>query len=67
MHLYLMAYEIAKFRSPSYSKTKGSFPPNSITAFLRYFPDASAMTAPDLEDPVKLTPDTLGDWRIRSS
>ena len=66
-HLHLIAYMIARLTSPSSSKTKASLPPSSITAFLRCFPATSAMEAPDLDDPVKLTPEIRGDFKIVSS
>jgi len=57
-HLAAKAKVTAEFTSPSSSTTKGSFPPNYITAFLRCFPAFSAIKDPPLDDPVKLTPPT---------
>ena len=55
-HLPRTASFSAKLKSASSSKTKGSLPPNYITALLRYFPAFSQIAAPVLEEPVKLTP-----------
>ena len=55
-----MADSMARLMSASYSTTNGSFPPSSRTAFFTYFPAVSAILAPALVEPVKLTPVMLG-------
>ena len=55
-HLPLIAYATASSMLASSSTTKGSFPPNYITALFKYLPAFSAIVAPVTDDPVKLTP-----------
>ena len=59
LHLPCTASFTARLTSASNKTTNGSFPPNSMTDFFKYFPDFSAITDPALDEPVKLTPPTL--------
>ncbi len=54
--LPLIASATACFKSASIKTTNGSFPPNYITDFFKYWPAFDAITLPALELPVKLTP-----------
>lgn len=51
-----MAISVANSISASKVTIKGSDPPNSKTAFLRYLPAVEAITLPALVEPVKEVP-----------
>ena len=59
LHLAYTASSTARSISASDSTTNGSFPPNYITDFFKYFPHFSAIIDPAFDEPVKLTPPTL--------
>lgn len=59
-HLVATAFQTARSISASCSTTNGSFPPSSITDLFKYRPATSEIYAPALDEPVKLTPTTLG-------
>jgi hypothetical protein len=57
-HLAPTALSTANCKLQSDNTINGSLPPNSITDLFKYLPAISAIEAPDLLDPVKLTPIT---------